>query len=236
MNTQRPKHQRGAIMLTIMMVMFVSMLMASTLINHFAVTEAREVEQLLAQVRADWAMRGHLNYILSRSWDESDGTSIDADDAGLCDAFGNVGTPVNSLGNCASDDPTRAQAFANISTNEIGATRDWDYPNYFLTTNAPIITDIDFDTGDGVALTVDGGLRLQMTLEDKDVGASANYFSLTGGASQFNTTAGIEIPNMWVDVCIVSLSTETACSTSDLTTTDDTGYTLIQQLLRADPT
>ena len=132
MNTQRPKHQRGAIMLTIMMVMFVSMLMASTLINHFAVTEAREVEQLLAQVRADWAMRGHLNYILSRSWDESDGTSTDADDAGLCDAFGNVGTPVNSLGNCASDDPTRAQAFANISTNEIGATRDWDYPNYFL--------------------------------------------------------------------------------------------------------
>ncbi|KAA0571166.1 hypothetical protein [Azospirillum sp. Sh1] len=43
------------------------MLFATTLINHLLVSEAEEVESLLAETRVYWAMNGHLNYMLSRA-------------------------------------------------------------------------------------------------------------------------------------------------------------------------
>lgn len=62
-----PAGQEGNILIIIMVMMMLAMLLASALIEHFAVTEAREVEASLARVRAYWAMSGHVDYVLSRT-------------------------------------------------------------------------------------------------------------------------------------------------------------------------
>ncbi|PHS79506.1 MAG: hypothetical protein COB59_01550 [Rhodospirillaceae bacterium] len=61
------KHQRGAVLISIMVVMMISLLTASTLVNHFGVSEHLEIERQLAEIRAHWAMRGGVTYARSRS-------------------------------------------------------------------------------------------------------------------------------------------------------------------------
>ncbi|PCI40837.1 MAG: hypothetical protein COB46_05915 [Rhodospirillaceae bacterium] len=72
------KHQRGAVLISIMVVMMVSMLTASTLVNHFGVSEHLEIERQLAEIRAHWAMRGAVTYARSRTR---------ASDTTLCGGF-----------------------------------------------------------------------------------------------------------------------------------------------------
>ena len=76
---------RGSVVLTVTAVGLFAMLLASGLVNHYAVSEARAVEESLAKVRVYWAAMGHVNYVLSRAWREglcsgSSGTCIDDDD------------------------------------------------------------------------------------------------------------------------------------------------------------
>ena len=61
---------RGSVVLTVTAVGLFAMLLASGLVNHYAVTEARAVEESLAKVRVYWAAMGHVNYALSRAWRE----------------------------------------------------------------------------------------------------------------------------------------------------------------------
>ncbi len=61
------ERQQGSVLVAVMVFMALLMLFATTLINHLMVTEADDVESLLAETRVYWAMNGHLNYMLSRA-------------------------------------------------------------------------------------------------------------------------------------------------------------------------
>lgn len=67
MNPGRRDRQRGAVLITVMVLMAFMMLFGATFINHVLTSESDEVERLLADTRAYWAMNGHLNYMLSRA-------------------------------------------------------------------------------------------------------------------------------------------------------------------------
>jgi hypothetical protein len=70
--------QQGSILVTIMVVMVLVMGLASALIEHFAVTEARAIEESLAKIRVHWGMSGMVDYALSRA--RATGTAIYATD------------------------------------------------------------------------------------------------------------------------------------------------------------
>lgn len=61
------ERQQGSVIIAVMVFMALLMLFATTLINHLLVSEADDVESLLAETRVYWAMNGHLNYMLSRA-------------------------------------------------------------------------------------------------------------------------------------------------------------------------
>lgn len=61
------KLQRGNVMIMVMMAIITIMLLVSTLINHYVVTEAQAIDESLAKIRIYWAMMGHWNYVASRS-------------------------------------------------------------------------------------------------------------------------------------------------------------------------
>lgn len=63
----RFQRQRGAVLIVVMVVMVLIGLIATTLIENFTTSEAREVEASLAESRVKWAMLGHLNYALARA-------------------------------------------------------------------------------------------------------------------------------------------------------------------------
>ncbi|MCP5142036.1 MAG: hypothetical protein H6980_06775 [Gammaproteobacteria bacterium] len=60
------RRQRGVVLVSIMAVMFVTLLIASSLINHFLVNESVAIERNLIEVRAYWAQIGQFDYLLSR--------------------------------------------------------------------------------------------------------------------------------------------------------------------------
>lgn len=99
---------RGSVVLTVTAVGLFAMLLASQLVNHYVVSEARAVEESLAKVRVYWAAMGHVNYALSRAWRE-----------GLCD------------GTCNDDDDRAAdiRRFLDELYNK-GGQRNWDYTEY----------------------------------------------------------------------------------------------------------
>ena len=96
--------QRGTTVIALMVVMFLSMLLATGLISHQAVAESRAVDQSLAKARGYWAMVGHLNYLLSRTRQE-----------GFC------GPPLDS--DCSSDD-NGGSARVESATNYLGELND----------------------------------------------------------------------------------------------------------------
>lgn len=151
MSRRRSHRQRGSVLITIMVVMMVTMLLASTLINHFAVQEARAIEQQLADIRAYWAMMGHVNYALSRASNNHNS---------LC---GGV--------TCA-DDAARATAFNSLFT-ELGSARRWTYSEYGATTYY-----FDVQAAIDADVTTDGKLRLHMNIPA--VGALESLTGLRG--------------------------------------------------------
>ncbi|MBF0195746.1 MAG: hypothetical protein HQL71_14390 [Magnetococcales bacterium] len=79
--TKKAYNQQGSILVTIMVVMVLVMGLASALIEHFAVTEARAVEDSLAKIRVHWGMSGMVDYALSRAKATGDSISTtDGDD------------------------------------------------------------------------------------------------------------------------------------------------------------
>ncbi|WP_434620431.1 hypothetical protein [Azospirillum sp. B2RO_4] len=98
------------------------MLFATTLINHLLVSEAEEVESMLAETRVYWAMNGHLNYMLSRAAAQ-----------GLCANGAKAGTlALNQAAECKSNPTTDTDgtgshpSFSSRSTGSIvGALQDY---------------------------------------------------------------------------------------------------------------
>lgn len=86
--------QRGAVLVVVMVVMVMIGLIATTLVENFTTSEAREVEASLMESRVKWAMLGHLNYIRARARTE-----------GLCaTATKNTTLVANQLTYCGAGD------------------------------------------------------------------------------------------------------------------------------------
>lgn len=86
------ERQTGSVLVAVMVFMALLTLFATTLVNHLMVSEANEVESLLAETRAHWAMTGQLNYMLSRAAGQglctggAKGATTIANEAAACNA------------------------------------------------------------------------------------------------------------------------------------------------------
>ncbi|MBF0180576.1 MAG: hypothetical protein HQM03_11190 [Magnetococcales bacterium] len=65
-------NEKGNALFVVMLVMALTMLLAASIVNHFSVTEAHDVEESLAKTRAYWAMSGMVDYALSRAREQCD--------------------------------------------------------------------------------------------------------------------------------------------------------------------
>jgi type II secretory pathway pseudopilin PulG len=107
---RRYRRQRGAVLVVVMVVMVMIGLIATTLVENFTTSEAREVEASLMESRVKWAMLGHLNYIRARARTQ-----------GLCAALAKNTTLVaNQLTYCGGADFNSAASV--LSTTRAGLT------------------------------------------------------------------------------------------------------------------
>lgn len=129
--------QRGSVLVPVMVFMALLMLFGGTLVNHVLTAEAVEVEALLAETRAYWAMNGHLNYMLSRAAGQ-----------GLCAGTKLTTQAANAALGCAggdSDGTTGSRAGslqdyldAEIQTAGSPAGLSWYYPQNATAAGAAI--------------------------------------------------------------------------------------------------
>ena len=208
--------QRGIVMITVMIVMAVTMSIVAVLVDQFAVAEVRAVEQTLVRARANWSLYGHLNYALSRAWALTDGdTSVFPDDDGFCDYA--MGTET-----CVNNDADLVTAYNKIFA-EMGIV-DWPYPNYTLRTSVPVASDI--------APNNDGKIRIQLSLQK-----NGDLYDFSGNGLEITR---MEIPDMYVDLCVLSGATtapnltvaDTVCTTGS---GGDSGFSLVEGLYRNAP-
>jgi hypothetical protein len=202
-------------MITVMIVMAATMSIVAVLVDQFAVAEVRAVEQTLVRARANWSLYGHLNYALSRAWDLTDPDTTDgADTLGFCDSATTNET-------CASD-ADLVTAYNKIFA-EMGNV-DWPYPNYTLRTSVPVATDIDLNN--------DGKIRIQLSLAK-----NGNLYDFSGNGLEITR---LEIPDMYVDLCVLSNATtaptlaQAACAFGS-PGIGDSGFSLVEGLYRNAP-
>ena len=204
-------------MITVMIVMAVTMSIVAVLVDQFAVAEVRAVEQTLVRARANWSLYGHLNYALSRAWALTDPDTTDGPDTlGFCDSATGAET-------CASD-ADLVTAYNKIFA-EMGIV-DWPYPNYTLRTSVPVATDI--------APATDGKVRIQLSLTK-----NGNVYDFSGNGLEITR---MEIPDMYVDLCVLSGATtapnltvaQTVC-TFGSGGAGDSGFSLVEGLYRNAP-
>ena len=116
----KSNRQRGAVLIVVMVVMVMIGLIATTLIENFTTTEAREVEASLMESRVKWAMFGHLNYALARARTQ-----------GLCAATKSTTLAGNVLNYCTGgdfDSAATAPATTRVgltTTSMVGAMQDY---------------------------------------------------------------------------------------------------------------
>ena len=221
--------QRGVVLVTVMVVMFLSMLFAVTLGNHFAVQEARDIEQLLATLRASWALSGHVDYVLSRASKEHD--DPETNDAGDPKRICDVAPPADdvdceNLGGFADDD---RQAAVQVLLAELHATQNpttgesllkWFYPEpgdtdsiYFFFTKSEV-SDVD-------AATDEGKLRLRISIPAPQ----------SDNIGPLETISNLSVADLWVDFCLVA-NLAGACPGAGV---NFAGDSLISQIRRRDP-
>lgn len=208
--------QSGAVLVTIMVVMMLAMLFASTLVNHFAVQEALAIEQHLANIRANWVMRGHVNYVLSRAWSNHNA---------LCG-----GTGCDIVADIPDDDDAPRRDALIVLFQELqtqgGTIRRWLYDGGYFVDVQAIVTDPD-------VATVNGRMRFQIKLVP--IGATANVFGSSSALptlAAFDNHSGVAVPDLWVDICL--FDSPIACPAT-LPDNSEFGKSLITQVLRSPP-
>jgi len=135
-----PHGMRGSALITVTVIGLFVMLLASGLVNHFAVSEAKAVAESLARVRVYWAAMGHVNYALSRTHR-----------IGLCG------------GSCANDDTSRADTLRSFleelyNNASPGTQRDWDYGNDYTLSFKSTVEDLENSD--------DGRVRIKILLQN----------------------------------------------------------------------
>ena len=105
-------------------------------------------------------------------------------------------------------------------------TVDWPYPNYTLRTSVPVATDI--------APATDGKVRIQLSLLK-----NGNLYDFSGNGLEITR---MEIPDMYVDLCVLSGATtapnltvaQTVCAFGS-GGAGDSGFSLVEGLYRNAP-
>ncbi|MGB0684176.1 MAG: hypothetical protein ACPGOV_15835 [Magnetovibrionaceae bacterium] len=160
-----------------MMVLLVSMALATGLINHYAVAEARAVEQTLAQLRADWAMMGHINYVVGR---------LQTAQAGSCDT--------GSSCSATSINAAISSYFAELENTSDGL---WHYDRYefFITSDFPTATP-------NTNLTET--FSLSATVQD-ELG-DPHYFQIPTAGGKTDVMEGVQPASLMLNWCYVPSS------------------------------
>jgi len=146
--TQRTR--KASVLITVTIVSMFSMLLGVSLVTHYAVEEAKQVDESLAKVRIYWAHMGHVDYVLSKArqigtinggmcYGSLDSSVFAFDDtgAGAYDATDN-----DCVANASPDlNPQRIGALWDIISeldnstaelNGVPARRRWDYGNNYV--------------------------------------------------------------------------------------------------------
>lgn len=155
--------QRGAVLITVMVVMVLVLLFGVTVANHLTTTEAAAVDDDLVRAQLYWAKIGMVNYGLSRA--RATGLCCDTTNAvGALEADNQAQFVQSGPGN-ADVDLTIAGYLQGFIRNEPffdaagNNTWRWYYPRY---TNNPTIDDANNATID-----------VQATVDDRDEDAGA---------------------------------------------------------------
>lgn len=172
--TTLPRKQRGNILISIMVIMFTSLLIVGTLIDEYIVTEAQTQDEELARLRIHWAIMGQVDYFFSqarREW-----VNCGADDncktAVATTFFNDFNRKYDS--NCANVSSYQAECRNLLDAYNLAntsGTRTWPptsaYADTPLTfTIQSTLPSIDPDSGARLAFEVT--INTPSTLEDLD--------------------------------------------------------------------
>lgn len=218
----RRRRQRGVAMITIMVVMVITMLIASTLVNHLAVQEAHAIEQHLAEVRAHWAMVGHVNYVLSRARYRhhlpapepgvpdppppppppdlcNTGTGVCADSLERLTAVANLAKELETTASCNLTDPSVPAPPVTNPTTPALTRRRWIYSG----------SEFPVDASYCIAVT-----QMVSPFVPDVAGRIRFQFSISS-VGPFETLKGLKVANLWVDICLVNTLDTTCQSLTD---------------------
>lgn len=256
--------QRGAILISVMVFMALLLLFTGGFVNHVLSSEARAVEELLADTRAYWAMNGHVNYMLSR-----------ASQQGLCRAGGKDGTQaLNAATGCSGEDdstgsyPThgsrtvsrRVGAMQDYldGTDEIQSGGDIDNPGtlvWYFPQNATPDENTDLspstipaNTGNAYQLAVRGVVGERLTSDTANDGQMRIDLEVTAvGDAPAVRDLGHRVGRLTVGFCVVDVEDTTGsqnyatvnspatCGSGTAANGADEGLSKIQFILRNFP-
>ena len=170
----RLSRQSGSVIIFVLITTFVVLLIASALINHFMVAEARAVADSLARVRVYWAMAGQADFVQSRTRQYSSILEADPAPPGLPTltepskdnfrtalAIFDFSTVPGNCGNAKSNTPAALatefpgvircffEELEGLDTETVDNALLWDYSS--------VVTDIGEGTGlEGFVMDSDG--------------------------------------------------------------------------------
>lgn len=253
------ERQRGVVLISVMVFMALLLLFTGGFVNHVLSSEARAVEELLADTRAYWAMNGHVNYMLSRASQQGvcHGTDKGTDQA------------TNAASGCAGDN-NGTGAYPSFSGREehyrIGSMQDyldgnneiqsggdindpgtlvWYYPQNFTPDNTTDLSPstIPANTGNPYRFAIRGvvseqptpnGLnesdgQMRLDLEVTDIGEAPSVRDL--GHRFGRLTIGFCVVDLWNDNGdLKSVNNPSTCHVGNTGSIE--GYSKIQFILR----
>ncbi|MFN3075823.1 MAG: hypothetical protein ABT940_02875 [Alphaproteobacteria bacterium] len=231
MRTSRQR-QRGVVLATVMVVMLLTMMIVSVLVNQYAEVESRAIEQLLWQTRFYWAMDGHANLFLSQAANQTNlcSTTCVSDVNRLTDTY----NPPRNIS------LTRLPAAVDPATNA-AAVLVWSYTaggaaeKTFTTTLVSTSTIAGITTPNGVAKAPPGSAA-----------TDGKFFLLasTGGFSPFlwstvfaaSTQASLGVNGLQVEFCVGvpagNIPTQCPGTSNTLTANSLLGRNLITNVTR----
>ena len=174
------RNERGIVLITVMVVIAICVGIVAVMLERYMVTEARDIELEILEIRTHWAMMGHVNYSLSRAMGDYD-NSGGGNNTGIC----NGGTeappvPLPIETDCADDNErigilqTYLSEIQTILSNG-NQVRLWAYDEfptaaYFLNIRSEV-TDDDGDLAGRMLFTT----RVPTQVQGEDLGSATVF-------------------------------------------------------------
>ncbi|MBF0613015.1 MAG: hypothetical protein HQL55_17990 [Magnetococcales bacterium] len=238
--TRSQKNQKGNAILVVMLAMVMLMAIAGALTEHMAASESQAIDESLAKIQIYWAMRGQLDFVVSRAG--HDGATSAApwngnmDDTALANTMsGFLSTYFGSVAWTTSN--SNSSVIQAISASP--PTLRWNYPEYGTNYNFEIDTNNTnaskgytpgFDTLSGGS-PPDAGV----IATDND-GRLYFLFSVTNPATNSLTTTPLlrnfylNYPNMKADLCVGDVTIAMGVGSCDTVPATEDGFATLEKL------